>query len=277
MRLGSLLLCVVGALSAAVWLETGWSGLIESSATLFWLVLAYALFWSGVGILASVGRRHSAVNALIVGSLWLLLLIVFPQCLALAVAGISPAADIDDVRAGLREAHANTISRSDDLLAAYGRRYPGYDPKAGSSVDRAFQEYVVALDAAAQQTKKSVRELEARSMAREALARNAAYTMPPLAFQAALDRVSGNDEGRYSQFAAQTRAFHGQFKEALLAPMFEVRAITLEEFDGLPRFRFAEDAGGLLRRVAGSGMVLTIAAALAMAAAWCGLGPSTRL
>jgi hypothetical protein len=224
--------------------------------------------------LAGVRRRSSAANALVVGSLWLLLLVAAPAAAGLLIDSIHTPPARTELVSRTRRTHADAISRTTDLLAQYGRQHLLHNPHAGTYIDRAFQEYVIALDATARHTAPLWEQLESEDLYHIALTNRIGWLLPPIALQSALEIIAGTDERRHAQFGAQTRIFWTRLRSALMRPMFETRPITADEYGQLPRFRFDEpaDRQRLRRDLIPPGLSLTLAAAMVAAVAWLKLG-----
>jgi ABC-2 type transport system permease protein len=171
------------------------------------LVVVYAAFWLGLAALVNARRRSSAHNALTLGVLWLLLVLVVPSLLNVAAAVLRPPPDRAELTNALRSTLVEADKSGRRFVSDYNLEHPDRPvtsaPGGGDAWDSApgalrswlVRQRVDTLVAPL------ATQFDQRLKAQQQFAESTRFASPALVFHVALTRLAGTD-------APRTRVFH---------------------------------------------------------------------
>lgn len=210
------------------------------------LILIYGAFWLLLAGIINAFGGSSARNALSIGGLWLLLVLVIPSLLNVAAAALHPPPD----RAGLtNELRARLVEARNDggkLFEDHALEHP--DTPIAVSTDKAE-----AFDSArATLTTWLVRErtdalvapiaerFERELAAQQALAEAGRFLSPALLFQAALNRLAGVEAARSRAFSDAAKAHLDALRALLIPKVLAGEKLRSGDYAALPVFAMPE-------------------------------------
>jgi ABC-2 type transport system permease protein len=251
---------------------TGGSPLAAASrpALALWLlaVTAYGLFWLGLAlVVVSIGRA-SSTNAMLLASVWLILVIVLPALLNLVVTSTYPIPSRVEMIQALREASDEANGRGSALLAAFYEDHPDL-AAAGPQNTAEFNVVRLAVDA---EVERRIAPVLARYEAQFEAQRNWVTRLRPLSpavlMQAALNDISGTGTHRHARFVSQVRAYQDRWRRYFADLV--VRRVHLRDYQNVPKFDYLEEPFADVRsRVLGTlAWMTTAAVALTAVGLW---------
>ena len=228
------LLALLGSFGAAAVLTLGTGA---DAALLAWLAVAavHVAFWAALAFAVNARRRSAATNAMHMVAAWVVLVLLLPAAINVVVEQALPLPSrmvlIGELRAAENRAAAHVHDHpeltGDDALA-WARRY--------YLVQRKIEE----------ETAPRFAGFEERIAARAELVRAASLLSPAVLVHDALSELAGTGPTRHAAFAAQVRGFADAVHAELSPRLFAGRRLASHEYDGLPRFTFAEEAPAAL-------------------------------
>ncbi len=237
------------------------------------LILVYGAFWLLLAGLINALGGSSARNALSLGGLWLLLVLVVPSLLNIAAAALHPPPDRAGLTNELRARLVEARNGGDQLYQDHALEHP--DTVVAESTDPAE-----AFDSAkATLTTWLVRErtdalvapiaerFEQDLAAQQDLAESGRFLSPALLFQAALNRLAGVDAARSRAFSAAAKAHLDALRAQLIPKVLAGQILRAGDYGGLPRFEMVEPsaAGPLGLDLLGLLLAVLLPAVLLMA------------
>jgi ABC-2 type transport system permease protein len=232
----SLGLALVLLALAAVLLEAPFDG------RLVWIAMVttlYLLLWFGASFFVAALGRSPARNAVVLLGLWLVTAILGPSLSNVAIATLLPVPEAMEVTIRQRQGyHESWDLPQKEVMANFYRRYPEY---AGFSVpeDRYSDAWYYAMnqrgDDAAEESSTSYRETLGR---RVHWSERVAALFPPVAAQAALDRIARTDLTAHLEYLDSVREYHGKLKSFFYPIVFREDPVRSVDWSAVPVHRF---------------------------------------
>ncbi len=246
----------VVTICGAALLASGSGGQVLRFGLWLAVALSYSLFWFGLSaVVNSIGLR-SHTNAAILVCCWLALVLIVPTALNLALQASLPAPSRLDRLGEVRRADLEAQAHRAELLAEFFHEHPDLAAdRDGAAADfwrwffviqREIEDAVRPLDD----------EFEAQLKAQQEMARRLQFISPALVAQQAFNDIAGTGVVRHWSFVEQARSFVGSWQDFMVGPLFNDRALTVAEFEALPRFRFQEEAASSVSRRVLPGILL---------------------
>lgn len=242
---------------------------------LLWVgaVAAYGAFWFSLAVLVASFGRPSAVNATLLASLWLVLVVMLPSLFNLAVTTFYPVPSRVEMVQAMREASDDANAAGSKLLAAY---YEDHPELATGDAEQAMTDFnmirVAVNDDVERRVRPVVERYERQIAAQQAAIDRLRFLSPAVLMQDALSDLAGTGMARHRHFLTQVDGFHAEWR-GYFTPLIFQRA-QVASFDEVPRFAFVEETTEEVARRAGVSV-----AGLALPAAllgWTGLARMRR-
>ena len=204
------------------------------------VVLALALFWTGVAMLVNAAGWSSATNSAAMLVVWLLLVVVAPAMIGEVSQALAPVPSRVQLITAVREAGSLSPSETTALVSAYYETHPDAEQSTDSAdltairglaqqdeVDRRITPILLAYRTSVER--------------QQALAERLRFLTPPVLVHDAVTELAGSTAARYRRFAEQVDAFHRSWR-TYFYPLVHARAVlTMAHYDRAPRFAFTED------------------------------------
>jgi ABC-2 type transport system permease protein len=250
-RLGSALGLALGLLAMAVAaLRVPFDGRVLGIAI---ALVFYVLFWFGAGFFVAALGRSPAWNAVALLGLWIVTAILGPSLSNVAIATLLPVPDAMEVTVRQRQGyHESWDLPQKEVMANFYRRYPEY-ARFPVPEDRYSDAWYYAMnqrgDDAAFEASRSYRETLAR---RVRWSERVAVLFPPVAAQAALDRIARTDLTAHLEYLDSVREYHEQLKSFFYPIVFREDRVAAVDWSAVPAHRFEAAPGedGFVRNVA---------------------------
>jgi ABC-2 type transport system permease protein len=261
-------LTVVAALVAGVQLTApgaAWRLTLWGAA-----VVLYGAFWFALAVLVGALGRSSAVNAVILASAWLLLVVVVPALVNALAVTLHPVPSRALLVEAMREASNGATQRGSQLLARYYQDHPelrpkGEDPDLNDFTTRYF---TIERDVE-QQVAPVLDRYDASLRAQQALVGRLRFLSPAIAVQEALNDIAGTGPVRQRSFLAQAWSFAEAKKGYFMPRVFRRERLAVGDLDALPRFAFADESAAELAERVGPGLAAVVLLVVVLGvAAW---------
>lgn len=215
------------------------------------LIAAYTLFWFAFAVLVDSFAKSSALNALILVSSWVLLVLVLPVALNLYASRMSPAPSRAELATQTR---LLTIDNLNQLKDQFGTDYRHvYNPelllpKNGRfEVPERLRAFFVAGQRLDEQIETALLEFDARLAGQQRLVDQLAVFSPAILVHEGMASIAGNGTGRFQRFQAQVTAFHRAWKQFFEPRILEGIAITEADFARMPSWSWQEQDATVVR------------------------------
>ncbi len=217
-----------------------------AAADLAWgalLLTAYAGFWFTLAVGVAALRRSAAASAVILASLWLLLVVVLPSLLGLASNLLYPVPSRLELVQASREATNVATPQAESLVRGHYSDHPELARSAGDPDLRDFMVRFLTVEAYVErQVARVAAEHETRLRQRQDFVAHLRFLSPALVLHDALSELAGTHTRRYQRFREQAQDFVARWKGFFAARIYARATLTRADWEALPRFAFAEEA-----------------------------------
>ncbi len=230
----------------------GAGGTVARLALALAVVLAYGFFWTTLALAVNAVARSAANAATVLGTAWVLLVIVVPTFLNVAVETLYPTPSRPELVAAGRKASGEAERRGGELLNSFYRDHPELAPP-GQEADFAAQHLTMQSEVG--RAVEPVRQKFDAQLARQQTAVGRwRFLSPAIAAHEALTDLAGTGYWRHRAFREQVGVLQ-QAVSAFFTPRIHKREpITMADFDQLPQFEFREESPGVWMSRAGAGL-----------------------
>ena len=207
--------------------------------------LAYGLFWFAViGLCVAYFRSAIATAGALLGS-WVLFSVVLPATVASMAESAFPTPSRLAYLSEIREAQAETNRNLASLTEGFLMDHP--DLTVGDEGVPAYMRAAFLSNQAARESTRPVMEdYDTARIGRATTVGWAQYLSPSIIAHRLLLHAAGADLDRQHAYQAQVRASLDQLSDALGNAIVSRNRISLEEFDRLSAFTFAEQTPGTI-------------------------------
>lgn len=202
------------------------------------LVTAYVGFWFAVTAAVTVLGRGSAHNALMLVSIWIVLVLVLPTVGSVAVNLSFPVPSRAEMINTLREVKTDSARTADAGAAKYALEHET-DRNGGAVSDKDFEaarKRVLSVQLAAEQIASTMAVYDRQIARQRSTIAWLRFLSPAVLMQDALNTIAGTGDERYADFSVQVDAFHQQWQQYFNARVLANEPLTLRDYDAFPRF-----------------------------------------
>lgn len=241
----------------------------------FWAatVLSYGLFWFALALLVTAWGRSSAVNAMTLAGLWLVLTVLLPGAANLVATTAYPVPSRVEMIQAVREATDDANAEGAALLGRYYHDHPEF---AADTSDQAVTDFNVVKLAVNERIEAQVRPVmqtyEVQLQRQQQMVDRLRFLVPSVLTQEALNDIAGSGAARHRHFTEQVLAFHEQWRDYFFP--LTVKKAALANYGGVPHFTYVEETvTAMSARVTANLAALLV---VALACATLGLARLTR-
>jgi ABC-2 type transport system permease protein len=208
------------------------------------LVVAYAAFWFALATLINVYSHSSAVNALLLAGLWVVLVLIMPVTLNLVVEQLSPAPSRTELATATRLITIAGLEQYNDLLSTdyrYAEEPMALFPQDGKFAvqPRARAHYLIDRDVDAK-IDVVLDTFDAQLAGQQQLVDRYGLLSPAITLYEGMTALAGTGSKRYLHFKNQVDDFHQEWKAFFQPKMDQSLAITEADLNNLPTFVWQE-------------------------------------
>jgi len=228
------------------------------------VVLAYGLFWIALAVAVNAVARSAASAATSLGAAWVLLVLVAPTLLNATVETLHPTPSRPELVAAGRKASGEAEKRGEELLNSFYRDHPELAPP-GQQADFAAQHLTVQSEVS--RAVEPVRQKFDEQLAQQQAAVNRwRFVSPAIAMHEALTDLAGAGYWRHRAFREQVNDFKKSVADFYTPKIHLRQALTLADFERLPKFAFREEPPAAWLNRTGTGLAGMFALAGALGA-----------
>jgi ABC-2 type transport system permease protein len=242
-RLGTLLL--VATVVTLVALAAGggvrsWSAAAPSLGGALLLTVAYAAFWTAVGVRVNASGHSSTYNAVALFALWLALTIIVPGALTVALTAMAPAPSRLVAVQIQRNLENQAASLGGGAMLEYSAERTELLPPGPPQWEDLQSRFIYTQTAQERRALPLVHEYQARLDEQQRLVDRWRFVSPALLFLESLNALAGTDRRRARDYTRQVEAFVDQWRLYSVPRSFRQQHLTPADFDALPSFDFVE-------------------------------------
>jgi ABC-2 type transport system permease protein len=246
MLLRFVVLAVILILAFSVSLIIAGVGLAQefsSVAKIILALLAYMLFWFGLSFLVNLRGRSSGSNAVVLVSLWVLIVLLIPAMISQSANNLYPVPSRVGMISELRYAEAEAQKNANQILESYYRDHPEL-----ARTDTTTQElypfwlgYFASQDEIRKAVEPILSEYESKLQAQQQTVDRLRILSPAILLQNVFNETAGTSSRHYNSYRQQVVAFATSWRNFFLPRMFRNELMKKEWMDELPKFSFDED------------------------------------
>lgn len=228
------------------------------------VVIVYGLFWVALALAVNAVGRSAAGAATALGAAWVLLVLVAPTLLNVTVETLYPTPSRPELVAAGRKASSDAEKRGGELLNSFYRDHPELAPP-GQQADFAAQHLTVQTEVG--RAVEPVRLKFDTQLARQQMAVHRwRFLSPAIAAHEALTDLAGTGYWRHRAFRDQVDTLKRSVADFYTPKIHRREALTMTDYERLPRFAFREEPVGDWFGRAATGLAGKLALSVALGA-----------
>ena len=233
----------------------------------FVVVAAYALFWFAAAILINSFGFSSATNAMMLGGVWVLVVVIMPSLLNVAATSFHPVPSRLEFVSKIREADNQTRSAGEKLLQTYYGDHPELAPPGKMSQSEATQRFYAIRQERQKRLLPEVERFETQLAAQQNLINRYRILSPAVVMQESLNDIAGTSTERQKAYVGQIREFIDKWHSVLIPKLMRRETLKSADYDVFPRFSFNEESSRTIASRVGVGILLLLIPSLALGCA----------
>ncbi|MFN3840610.1 MAG: DUF3526 domain-containing protein [Cyclobacteriaceae bacterium] len=206
-------------------------------------LLAYMLFWFGLSFLVNLRGRSSGSNAVVLVSLWVLIVLLIPAMISQLANNLYPVPSRVGMLTELRYAEAEAQKNANQILESYYRDHPEL-----ARTDTTTQElypfwlgYFASQDEIRKAVEPILSEYESKLQAQQQTVDRLRVLSPAILLQNIFNETAGTSSRHYNSYRQQVVDFATAWRNFFLPRMFRNELMKKEWMDELPTFSFDAD------------------------------------
>ncbi|MBU0488138.1 MAG: ABC transporter permease subunit [Bacteroidetes bacterium] len=201
-------------------------------------ISAYVLFWFMLSILVNLFNKNSSINAGILFTSWLLIILIIPTLLNLVANYKYPVSTRIEYISFVRDATCEIDNNPDKVLDKYFSEHPELGTRKSENMP--FWVYTVALK------NKIVEEVsDSLIMKYKSQLNNQIefisywkYFSPAIILQQALDKLSGNSTNDFLKFQAKADEYNYKWRRCFFQKILKDELLSKDDVLDLPRYSY---------------------------------------
>lgn len=232
------------------------------------VVFVYGLFWVLLAAAVNLVASSSVVNATMLASVWVLLVVVLPSLLAATVHTVHPVPSRMALLLQLRTANHQAVRDREALLMTHYRDHPELMPN-GPDADRLNKSFVVEQRAVNHQLAPLIDAFEAALEGQQRLIDRYSMLSPAASAQELLNDLAGTGNARFAAFRRQVGTFQEGWTSRHGEMVFGGKRLSSIDLSHRPAFTFREEpTADVLKRSTRSAAILIVFAGVPGIVAW---------
>ncbi|HMQ00620.1 MAG TPA: DUF3526 domain-containing protein [Cyclobacteriaceae bacterium] len=241
LRFFALVLILVLALMLSLWLvDVSLLNHLGDIIKLLLALVAYVAFWFGLAFLVNLRGGSSGSNAVVLVSLWVVLVLLIPAFISQMANNLYPVPSRVRMITELRFAEAEAQKRADEILSSYYRDHP--ELARTDTNEQSLYPFWLGYFASQDEIRKAVEpiisEYENQLQAQQQTVTSLRFLSPATLLQEVMNELSGTSTRHYNSYRKQVVGFATAWREFFLPRMFRNEKMQKELMDDLPQFSF---------------------------------------
>jgi ABC-2 type transport system permease protein len=215
----------------------------SSLAKIILALCAYMLFWFGLSFLVNLRGRSSGSNAVVLVSLWVLIVLLIPAMISQLANNLYPVPSRVGMISELRYAEAEAQKNANQILESYYRDHPEL-----ARTDTTTQElypfwlgYFASQDEIRKAVEPILFEYESKLQAQQQTVDKLRVLSPAILMQNVFNETAGTSSRHYNSYRQQVIDFATEWRNFFLPRMFRNELMQKAWMEELPKFSFDVD------------------------------------
>jgi len=213
---------------------------IGALVQLLLLVAVYIMFWFVIALIVNAFGKSSGMNAVVIISVWVGLVLLLPAILSQTGNSIYPIPSRINMINEMRAAQAETTAKADTILQNFYRDHPELaQTKEGENSYSYYLKFFASQDVVKEEVKPVLDEYESKLKAQQNFVSSLRFLSPSLMAQSAFNYLAGTSSLHYESYRQQVVRHADEWRSYFLPRMFRDEQMSVKDFDQLPVFVFS--------------------------------------
>lgn len=206
------------------------------------LVAVYIMFWFVIALIVNVFGKSSGMNAIMIISIWVGLVLLLPAILSQSGNSIYPIPSRINMVNGMRAAQAETTAKADTILQNFYRDHPELaQTKEGENSYSYYLKFFASQDVVKEEVWPVLNEYSTKLKAQQNFVSSLRFLSPSLMVQNAFNNLAGTSSHHYESYREQVVRYAEAWRNYFLPRMFADEEMKTVDFDDLPQFTYNYD------------------------------------
>ncbi|BBM83128.1 DUF3526 domain-containing protein [Candidatus Uabimicrobium amorphum] len=213
--------------------------------TLLLLLLTgiYISLYFFISLLVNLFSRHSGTNAVILVSIWVFFVMIFPATIGLFATTLYPVPSRVKQLSEMRSAEKEAKEEGSKLLASFYEDHPELAVLEAPNEDEALKryntfwktKYVVSKDIE-EHTQPIIKHHAQQIQLRRDLSGILRFFSPAILYQESLNEIAGTSSRHYLAYQQQVQNFYDTWRKTISEKTFRNQKMTKKDLSNLPQF-----------------------------------------
>lgn len=202
------------------------------------LAFGYAFFWFAVSFVVNVFGTSSSKNAVILLSLWIVLVLIIPAAVNQTSGTLYPTPSRVVLLNEIRQMKSDLSKEQDKVLAEYLRNHPELARNEGENRFGYWQGFFASQDMMEQSLSPLVEQFDEQVREQQNWVNTWRFLSPAILFQTSFIELAGTSSRQYNDFKQQVKDFTIDWRGYFMPMVFENRMLVSDDLETLPRFEY---------------------------------------
>lgn len=203
------------------------------------ITFAYLCFWFAVSFVVNVFGTTSGQNAVVLLSVWIVLVLIIPATVNQQANSIYPTPSRVLLLNEIRQTKKDLSSEQDKVLAEYLRNHPELVRNDGENRFAYWQGFFASQEMMEKSLLPLIQQFDEQSEKQRKWVNTWRFLSPAILFQTSFTELSGTSSRQYNEFKASVKDFSISWREFFMPMVFENRMLTINDLGSLPSFEHA--------------------------------------
>lgn len=204
------------------------------------IVALYILFWFVVALIVNAFGKSSGMNAVVIISVWVGLVLLLPAMLSQTSNSIYPIPSRINMINEMRAAQAETTAKADTILQNFYRDHPELaQVKDGENSYSYYLKFFASQDVVKKEVQPVLDTYASRLKAQQNFVQSLRFLSPSLMLQNVFNELAGTSPQYYESYREQVVRFADAWRNYFMPRMFKDEDMKSTDFAQLPVFTFS--------------------------------------
>ncbi len=204
------------------------------------LVAVYIMFWFVVALIVNAFGKSSGMNAVVIISVWVGLVLLLPAILSQTGSSIYPIPSRINMINEMRAAQAETTAKADTILQNFYRDHPELaQTTADENSYSYYLKFFTSQDVIKEEVSPVLDEYSSKLKAQQGFVSSLRFLSPSLMVQNAFNDLAGTSSQHYESYREQVVRYTEEWRNYFLPRMFRDEKMKASDFDSLPGFVYS--------------------------------------
>lgn len=218
------------------------AGEVLMIASLLLVVSIYILFWFIVALVVNAFGKSSGLNAVMIISIWVGLVMLLPAILSQAGNSLYPIPSRINLINEMRMSQAEANAKADTILQSFYRDHPELArPTDGENSYSYYLKFFASQNVVKSEVTPVLNEYTGKLKAQQNWVSTLRFLSPSLIVQNVFNDLAGTSTQHYESYREQVVRFAEEWRSYFLPRMFADQEMASADFEKLPVFNFNYD------------------------------------